>query len=273
MKCRASQELIFAQIPWASAGAEQSRVLKDQEGLAKKGAPGEESPVELTTEENLLAALLAANAELIEALQQYDDLERVAMERKAEDLSRKETRMDRRVSISKAYLPNKVLTCMQQLQQLEQDGTLLSDHAGGGGSSSSSPSRSNSPLPPALTHHPHTEGNSLAPPPPAPHGPRSPAQINTHAYPRSRTPSPATPILDAHTMGSSGVTNFDLQNGITSLRIRHDYSRSTYDEGDSRSPVKPSAKALGKRKVIEDESPDRVLLSASASSPTILIPL
>ena len=49
-------------------------------------------------EEKLLAALLAANAELIEALQQYDDLERVGMERKAEDRSRKEVRMDRRVS-------------------------------------------------------------------------------------------------------------------------------------------------------------------------------
>ena len=59
---------------------------------------GDDSPVELTTEEKLLASLLAANAELIEALQQYYDLERVGMERKAEDQSRKETRLDRRVS-------------------------------------------------------------------------------------------------------------------------------------------------------------------------------
>lgn len=48
-------------------------------------------------EEDLLAALLAANAELVEALKQYEDLERVALERQAEDRSRKETRMDRRV--------------------------------------------------------------------------------------------------------------------------------------------------------------------------------
>lgn len=59
---------------------------------------GEDPPVQLTTEETLLAALLAANAELIEALKQYDDMERVAMERKAEDRSRKEVRMDRKVS-------------------------------------------------------------------------------------------------------------------------------------------------------------------------------
>lgn len=58
---------------------------------------GNESPVAVTVEEELLAALLAANAELIEALQQYEDLERVAMERKAELRSRKDTRMDRRV--------------------------------------------------------------------------------------------------------------------------------------------------------------------------------
>lgn len=48
-------------------------------------------------EENLLAALLAANGELVEVLRQYEDLERVAMERKAEDRSRKEVRMDPRV--------------------------------------------------------------------------------------------------------------------------------------------------------------------------------
>ena len=110
IKCRTSQELIFAQIPWASAGAERSRVKKDKDtqkrqrnlsndfnNLAVKDIP--ETPSELTVEENLLAALLGANAELIEALQQYEDLERVAQERLAEERSRKEIRMDRRVSV------------------------------------------------------------------------------------------------------------------------------------------------------------------------------
>ena len=58
-----------------------------------------ETPSELTVEENLLAALLGANAELMEALQQYEDLERVAQERLAEERSRKEIRMDRGVSV------------------------------------------------------------------------------------------------------------------------------------------------------------------------------
>ena len=55
-------------------------------------------PVEQTVEENLLAALLVANAELVEALKQYEDLERVAIERQTEERSRKEIRMERQVS-------------------------------------------------------------------------------------------------------------------------------------------------------------------------------
>ncbi|KAJ7233200.1 hypothetical protein C8J57DRAFT_1480382 [Mycena rebaudengoi] len=102
-KCRASQELIFAQIPWASAGAERSRVAKDLEEkelqrMRKNGgvSNGNTTPAEplSTREEDLLMALLAANAELIEALQLYDDLERVAIDREAEVRSRKEVRMD-----------------------------------------------------------------------------------------------------------------------------------------------------------------------------------
>lgn len=84
-------------------------MIKDQEEYARQrtfsvdsdlasNQGGDESPVELTVEERLLAALLATNEELVEALKQYDDLERVAMERKAENRSRKEMRMDRRVS-------------------------------------------------------------------------------------------------------------------------------------------------------------------------------
>jgi hypothetical protein len=47
-----------------------------------------------TREEDLLMALLAANAELIEALQLYDDLERVAIDREAEVQSRGEVWVD-----------------------------------------------------------------------------------------------------------------------------------------------------------------------------------
>jgi hypothetical protein len=58
----------------------------------------EEAPRELTLEEELLAALLDSNEALLEALRVYDDLERLAVEREAEEISRRDVRMDRRVS-------------------------------------------------------------------------------------------------------------------------------------------------------------------------------
>lgn len=116
-RCRASQELISAQIPWAFSQAERSR-----QAAGRKGQPNGvtrpstdshtpnrtdsqvslstiSSTGELTQEEQLLAALLAANEDLMEALRLYDDLERVGMEREAEERSRKETRMDRSVRL------------------------------------------------------------------------------------------------------------------------------------------------------------------------------
>lgn len=107
VKCRASQELIFAQIPWASAGAERSRAVQ-QNGRALPHTNGsypclqsreDEAPTESTVEEELLAALLVANGALLEALRSYEDLERVAVERQAEEISRRDVRMDRRVSL------------------------------------------------------------------------------------------------------------------------------------------------------------------------------
>ena len=55
-------------------------------------------------EEKLLAALLNANEELTSALRQYEDLERVGMERDTEERSKKETRIDRNVSFSSSAL-------------------------------------------------------------------------------------------------------------------------------------------------------------------------
>lgn len=101
LKCRSSQELIFAQIPWASAGADRSRDQIRTRHLSHSEdhdiSSSDDSPVEQTVEEQLLAALLAANEQLLEALRVYEDLERVAMERKAEDRSRRDVRMDRQV--------------------------------------------------------------------------------------------------------------------------------------------------------------------------------
>ncbi|KAJ7619453.1 hypothetical protein FB45DRAFT_159649 [Roridomyces roridus] len=87
--CINSQELIFAQIPWASAGAERSRAAAELNG----SLPDISTSVS-TREEELFAELLAANEHLLEAIDLYKDLERVALERDAEERSRREARMD-----------------------------------------------------------------------------------------------------------------------------------------------------------------------------------
>jgi hypothetical protein len=105
--------LIVAQIPWATAGAERSRVAaaakKARESSSDGGANGKlvKKPVngaattDLTKEEKLLAALLNANEELIEVFRIYDELEKMALtemdEREAAKRSMVETKLDRTV--------------------------------------------------------------------------------------------------------------------------------------------------------------------------------
>ena len=62
-----------------------------------KQSSEEESPVELTPEEQLLGALLEANESLTSVLRVYDDIERIGIEREAMERSRQETRLDRSV--------------------------------------------------------------------------------------------------------------------------------------------------------------------------------
>jgi hypothetical protein len=102
-----------AQIPWASAGAERSRVAaaarrgqRENSGsdtaangkLTKK----QNGSVDLTKEEKLLAALLTANQELVEVFRIYEELEKLAFdemeEREVAMRSKAETKLDRTVS-------------------------------------------------------------------------------------------------------------------------------------------------------------------------------
>jgi hypothetical protein len=285
-KCKSSQELIFAQIPWASAGAERSRALQGspKNARALPHANGsypslqsreDEAPAESTVEEELLAALLVTNGALQEALRSYEDIERVAVERQAEEISRRDVRMDRR-----------------QLQYQESTGKLELVNLGPGGSSSRSPSPSLTSSPPqsfqppsfvpSITHPlPRIPGNNtlgtplntsathlssfaaqLIPPPAAPHGPRSPLLATM----TSRTPSPerftlvtAPPSSDHHSRTDSSASSRDYHsahNGLDRLQISEVKVEPDDDDDDATTPIKPSAKALGKRKVIEAE-PDR----------------
>ncbi|OSD02798.1 EF-hand [Trametes coccinea BRFM310] len=70
-RARASRELIGSQIPWATTEAEKSH----------RSA----SAAEQTTQEELLAALLASHEQLTECLKMYEDLERIAIEQEAEE--------------------------------------------------------------------------------------------------------------------------------------------------------------------------------------------
>ncbi|KAJ7619451.1 hypothetical protein FB45DRAFT_839940 [Roridomyces roridus] len=208
-KCVDSQELIFTQIPWASAGAERSRASKDQvqqrergERKRKTSATPNGSLPDITTpastrEEELLAELLAANEHLREAIDLYKDLERVTLERDAEERNRREVRIDPR-----------------QRARITEDGTLHNDSAvGSSGMGSASRSRSPSPIRnPVVQHLLGAPGElSLQVVPPAPHGPR-------------------------------------IQGSARVLRLPE---HATDDDHQER-PILPSAKALGKRRVVAD---------------------
>ena len=77
---------------------------------------------------------------------------------------------------------------------------------------------------------------NLAPPPAAPHGPRLPAPISLH----TRTPSPG-PQVNSHINGH-GVYE-DIQTPSANGLGHDDYPSA-----------KPSAKALGKRKLVEPDN-------------------
>ncbi|RPD60760.1 hypothetical protein L227DRAFT_501092 [Lentinus tigrinus ALCF2SS1-6] len=292
-RCRASQELISAQIPWAFAQAERSReaagkttdkhkeregrhsVDREREREQLPPSPKKDKDSErLTTEEKLLAAILASNEELLEALRLYDDLERVGIERDAEERSKREIRMDR-----------------SKLRYDEESGMYLDPgqptHGGASSSRSPSPAPSSSPsLAPSLVvtpsqthsnisqpvparpaqtnhvnqvdrnhHQPghHGSAQSLAPPPPAPHGPRLPVH-------RSNTPSPERGSL--HSVARTSTESTQVAPMHTGSRLRQDSSEEWTDavadaDDDVKTPVRPSAKALGKRKVVEPSEGDR----------------
>ncbi|KAF8553627.1 hypothetical protein OG21DRAFT_1463829 [Imleria badia] len=271
-KCRASQELIYTQIPWATAGAERSRDDRamrqhartrsvthgSQQDLAL--ANTEDAPDELTIEEELLAALLDANLALMAALRMYDDLARVAAERATEEKSRREVRMDRRqlnddfvIEPPGAYtgpsdppsppLPSPTAT---PLQQFELPAVVPS------------PNHPLPRIPPSLVpsalvqnqppgHHYGSQTNTpTLIVPPHPLGPRSPAQITT----TSRTPSPDR-ISGRPSRHSSQDSEPDhISEVIERMNIEGDVSNS---DDDIRTPIRPSAKALGKRRVEESD--------------------
>ncbi|KAG1875806.1 hypothetical protein F4604DRAFT_1762099 [Suillus subluteus] len=269
VKCRGSQELIYTQIPWASAGAERSRnereknaegngrtktqpdiqfnspSSRDYHGTDAKlyiNAEGEQQ----TLEEELLDVLLDTNEALIGALRMYDDIMRVVEEQVAVEISRRDVKMDRR------YMENEYL------------GDSYPDYGSG---SSRTPSPMSSPpasprqhdlppvapsqnhplprVPPALSPgHPYygsppqnmNTPTLLAPPPP-PMGPRS------SAFPlRPRSPDRG---------GLVRPSRGNLLENIGGALDRLHMDENDVEEEEVKFPIRSSAKGLGKRVVEE----------------------
>ncbi|KAG2145564.1 hypothetical protein BD769DRAFT_1346935 [Suillus cothurnatus] len=260
-KCRGSQELIYTQIPWASAGAERSRNDRERnaEGNGRMKSQPDVQFKEQTLEEGLLDALLDANEALLGALRMYDDIMRVVEEQVAVEISRRDVKMDRRVS----HIDNEYL------------GESYPDYGGG---SSRTPSPMPSPpasprqhdlppvvpsqahplprAPPALSPaHPYygsppqsmSTPTLLAPPPP-PVGPRSPALP-------SRPPSPDRSGLVRPSRGNS------LENTGGALDRFH-MDENDVEEEEVKSPIQPSDKALGKRRVVEEPRRESVVFDS-----------
>lgn len=72
MKCRVTQVLISAQIPWASANAERSRKPTTDQVAASASSSSDVQGVDSTVEEELLGALLHANEVLLAVLKVHD---------------------------------------------------------------------------------------------------------------------------------------------------------------------------------------------------------
>ncbi|KAK7440071.1 hypothetical protein VKT23_017320 [Stygiomarasmius scandens] len=301
LKCISSQELIAAQIPWATAGAERSRREKDREKMllrsqdtgrkrtisqssinvinalnnsnpsSKTGSTTsiplslnalEEDFDEQTTEERLLGALLEANEELLGALQQYDDLKRLAEEKRVERRSRKEKRGVPPPSPAfedSTSMPVKANTRARTPSPAGSFTTSPLPNPHPAGARSQTPTIRDRPgSRPSSVLMMHANGDLLVPSaPPAPAGPRSPSHSQTsHSHgirSTSRTPSPRTPVLEtAFTNGRHDV-HVNVLDTLESLsRVNIGHKKLDSEEDDVQTPVKPSEKALGKRRVVEE---------------------
>ncbi|KAF8515729.1 hypothetical protein BU17DRAFT_93374 [Hysterangium stoloniferum] len=231
-KCRNSQDFIMAQIPWATVQADHSREE------AQRNHSDDGRPVPTSKEEELFAALLAANQELLEAFRIYDDLQRLGVaemeEKEVQERSRKEIKLDR-----------------TQIQFIGDDGSLHLETPPGptttvGGSAG--PSRSPSParsqnhhsLPPLPQPEQRPGQNQLALPRTVPYGPRP-----------SRTPSPDSSLPSVLGHNASSSLGIDIKRlADLSFETGSNGRTSKRSSISPETPLVPSAKAMGKRRAM-----------------------
>ncbi|KAH9025582.1 hypothetical protein EDB85DRAFT_2149666 [Lactarius pseudohatsudake] len=280
---------VARKIPWATAGADRSHAareaqqqqqLQQQRTIKRRNSPhrqnqkqgnGEDSPVEPTPKEQLLGALLEATGALrvarLRRHRTFIGIERETLERSRQvRLDRSRSGVDDRGYVHHLDIMPPSLGLSSRSPSPSPSPSpnpppipipaVLQPHAG-----------QPHPLPPIPVQQPNYAPTqpSLALPPPAPHGPRSPGLV-LH---RSHTPSPERgglprPSLHAAVLPNSAQPfSEDAPNGGAlkpSLGIivpRGDNEGEDEDgEENIRTPIRPSAKALGKRRIVEAEEPD-----------------
>ncbi|KAG8913249.1 hypothetical protein FRC00_002796 [Tulasnella sp. 408] len=123
LKCMHSQEIITAQIPWATAQSERARAA-----FLQQHPEAADNPQAQTVEEELLSEILMAHQELEEAFKMYEENEKLAAQereiRKVQERSKVGMRLDR-----------------TQIQYYAADGSFMTQPAGEGAGGSGSRSR------------------------------------------------------------------------------------------------------------------------------------
>ncbi|ORY24881.1 hypothetical protein BCR39DRAFT_545694 [Naematelia encephala] len=289
-KCFHAHESLTNQMDWAQAEAAQSRERVIM-------IPGSDEHLEPTIEERALSSLFEAHSQLAEALKQHDDMERMAMDeremREVRERSKKDIRMDRSQNAllrpengasssrspspappARLPVPDKLVSSPRQVDV----------HL---------PMHSNNPFRGTAG----TLDRSRTPSPdrgPLPHPPKiiaaSPARPGS---PLGRTRAPAhRPLPNPFSRGNNGSqqslreganpnpntnTNTNPSRSGTGSTQESSSAPKTADEDDDDEdipvrPIKPSRKALGKRRAVIDEDnhfdPDDMFLEVKKEKDT-----
>ncbi|ODO02955.1 hypothetical protein I350_05798 [Cryptococcus amylolentus CBS 6273] len=266
------------QMDWAQAEASQSRERLSKSGalMIHDGPPADTQGPESTLEERALATLFETHAMLAEVIKQHDDLERMAVDekelREVRERSKKETRMDRGqqmqmlsvgptsgvASSSRSPSPTPA-PLLPPVQPAPQGGNLKSNNP----FRSAAPARSKSPSP-DRHHLPHAPRDTNSPSNGRTVSPlggaklrMGPRPLPNPSKPSSAVPTPSqTPAPGATASSYGGSQSAPSRSGTGDSNGKSSVGKDGEEiDGDDlpKIPLKPSRKALGKRRAVVDE--------------------
>ncbi|KAK4683955.1 hypothetical protein P7C73_g6253, partial [Tremellales sp. Uapishka_1] len=263
-KCFLAHESLSNQMDWA-----QSEAARSQSSAAPDQRHGN------TIEERALASLFESHGLLTEALQQHEDLERMATDerelREVSERSKKDTRMDR--NQPGLFAPEQNNFSSSSRSPSPQPHSRLP------ASQSPNPPRLPLPIPQPQSHshplpHPATkQTSSRGPSPdsqPLPHPPKfsQPPSRSGSPLGKTRVPGPRplpNPFKAGHTASNQSLKNPPPRGGSGSTA-----DGSFVEAEEELAPVKPSRKALGKRRAVVDEdnhfNPDDMFVQPATQS-------